>query len=65
MACIFILEISAAIAAFAQHNQIPQMLSFTMAQSLEYYDSKDYVRDAVDFMQEFVRTWNEIPISIH
>lgn len=55
LGCIFILEVAAAIAAFALHNQIPNMLLRTMTQALEYYDTKDYVRDSVDFMQEFVR----------
>lgn len=54
LTCIFILELSAAIAAFALHSQVPEMLQRTMSQSLEYYNTKDYVRDSVDMMQEFV-----------
>lgn len=55
LACIFVLEISAAIAAFALHNQVPEMLQRTMTQALEFYNSKDYVRDSVDLMQTYVR----------
>lgn len=59
LGCIFILEVSAAIAAFALHSQIPAMLERTMSQALDLYTTKDYVRDSVDFMQEFVSKLNK------
>ena len=55
LSCIFILQISAAIAAFALHDQIPAMLVRTMNQALQYYPTKEYIRDSVDFMQQIVR----------
>lgn len=54
MGCIFILEMSAAIAAFALHSQIPDMLMRTMTDALALYPSKPYVEDSVNIMQEFV-----------
>lgn len=54
LGCIFVLEVSAAIAAFALHSQIPDMLHRTMSQAIEFYPSKEYVRDSVDLMQQYV-----------
>lgn len=51
LSLIFILEIAAAISAFALHGQVGDMLNRTLRESLQNYPSRKYVREAVDFMQ--------------
>ncbi|XP_016973889.1 tetraspanin-6 [Drosophila rhopaloa] len=48
---VFILEVSAAIAAFVMQSQVRGMLVRTMHQALEQYDSDPYVQAGVDLMQ--------------
>ncbi|KAH8352114.1 hypothetical protein KR084_002013 [Drosophila pseudotakahashii] len=48
---VFILEVSAAIAAFVMQSQVRGMLIRTMHQALNEYDSDPYVAAGVDFMQ--------------
>lgn len=51
---VFILEVSAAIAAFVMQSQVRTMLMRTMHQALAEYDSDPYVAAGVDFMQSGV-----------
>ncbi|KAH8333859.1 CD63 antigen [Drosophila kikkawai] len=48
---VFILEVSAAIAAFVMQSQVRGMLMRTMHQALAEYESDPYVAAGVDFMQ--------------
>ncbi|KAI8043782.1 tetraspanin-6 [Drosophila gunungcola] len=48
---VFILEVSAAIAAFMMQSQVREMLVRTMHQALEQYDHDPKVKAGVDFMQ--------------
>ncbi|XP_030377433.1 tetraspanin-6 [Scaptodrosophila lebanonensis] len=48
---VFILEVSAAIAAFVNEGQVRDMLQRTMNQALAEYNNDDLVKDAVDYMQ--------------
>ncbi|KAH8374397.1 hypothetical protein KR009_007857 [Drosophila setifemur] len=48
---VFILEVSAAIAAFVMQSQVKGMLMRTMHQALAEYDHDPYVAAGVDFMQ--------------
>lgn len=56
LAIIFILEISAAISAFALHGQVGEMLTRTMHESIQMYPSNEYAATAVDYMQSVVST---------
>ncbi|XP_017075776.1 tetraspanin-6 [Drosophila eugracilis] len=48
---VFILEVSAAIAAFVMQSQVREMLTRTMRNALAEYESDPYVTAGVDFMQ--------------
>ncbi|XP_068158456.1 CD63 antigen [Drosophila tropicalis] len=48
---VFILEVSAAIAAFVMQTQVKGMLMRTMHQALSEYEKDSYVATGVDFMQ--------------
>lgn len=48
---VFILEASASIAAFVMQSQVREMLIRTMNDSLAQYETNDYIRTGVDFMQ--------------
>lgn len=48
---VFILEVSAAIAAFVMQSQVRDMLMRTMNQALADYETDNNVESAVDFMQ--------------
>ncbi|XP_073823204.1 tetraspanin 29Fb [Musca autumnalis] len=48
---VFILEVSASIAAFVMQGQVREMLVRTMNESLANYESNEYIRAGVDFMQ--------------
>ncbi|KAH8266404.1 hypothetical protein KR026_001522 [Drosophila bipectinata] len=48
---VFILEVSAAIAAFVMQSQVKGMLMRTMHEALAEYDNDPYVQAGVDFMQ--------------
>ncbi|XP_017152527.1 tetraspanin-6 [Drosophila miranda] len=48
---VFILEVSAAIAAFVMQSQVRDMLMRTMYQSMADYETDPYVESGVDFMQ--------------
>lgn len=50
----FILEVAAAIAAFALQGQIYNMLVRTMGSALHFYETDEAAHAAVDFMQEGV-----------
>ncbi|CAD7085757.1 unnamed protein product [Hermetia illucens] len=49
---VFILEVAAAIAAFALQGQIYNMLVRTMGSALHFYETDEAAHAAVDFMQE-------------
>lgn len=51
---VFILEVSAAIAAFVMQSQVRGMLIRTMNQALAEYEHDPYVESGVDFMQSMV-----------
>ncbi|KAM8714698.1 hypothetical protein ACLKA7_001108 [Drosophila subpalustris] len=53
---VFILEVSAAIAAFVMQSQVRDMLMRTMNQALADYETDNNVAAAVDFMQSGVST---------
>lgn len=48
---VFILEVSASIAAFVMQGQVREMLMRTMDQSMAEYETNDYLKSGVDFMQ--------------
>ncbi|XP_005181579.2 23 kDa integral membrane protein [Musca domestica] len=48
---VFILEVSASIAAFVMQGQVREMLVRTMNESLANYESNEYIQAGVDFMQ--------------
>ncbi|XP_075149694.1 tetraspanin 29Fb [Haematobia irritans] len=48
---VFILEISASIAAFVMQGQVREMLIRTMNESLVNYQTNEYIKTGVDFMQ--------------
>lgn len=48
---VFILEASASIAAFVMQGQVREMLIRTMNQSLADYNSNEYIKSGVDYMQ--------------
>eukprot|EP00099_Drosophila_melanogaster_P002470 NP_001137809.1 tetraspanin 29Fb, isoform C [Drosophila melanogaster] len=51
---VFILEVSAAIAAFVMQSQVRGMLIRTMNQALAEYEHDPYVESGVDFMQSML-----------
>lgn len=53
---VFILEVSAAIAAFVMQSQVREMLVRTMNEAMINYESDNNVMAAVDFMQTGVST---------
>lgn len=53
---VFILEVSAAIAAFVMQSQVREMLIRTMNEAMINYESDTNVEAAVDFMQTGVST---------
>jgi len=57
---VFILEVSAAIAAFVMQSQVKGMLIRTMHQALQEYDNDPYVAAGVDFMQSGVSLINSV-----
>lgn len=60
---VFILEVSAAIAAFVMQSQVREMLVRTMNEALINYESDDNVMAAVDFMQSGVSTRQSSPAA--
>ncbi|XP_061387782.1 tetraspanin-6 [Musca vetustissima] len=48
---VFILEVSASIAAFVMQGQVREMLVRTMNDSLANYEKNEYIQAGVDFMQ--------------
>lgn len=48
---VFILEVSASIAAFVMQGQVREMLIRTLNQSMADYESNEYIQAGVDFMQ--------------
>lgn len=51
LALVFILEVAAAISAFALRGQVTEMVRRTINQSMVSYNSNHYVAKSVDFMQ--------------
>lgn len=51
LAIVFILEVAAAISAFALHGQVEEMVRRTINESMANYNSSENVRESVDFMQ--------------
>ncbi|XP_055595578.1 CD63 antigen [Uranotaenia lowii] len=51
LAVLFILEIAAAISAFALRGQVGEMVRRTIGESMAKYEKDVYVSDSVDFMQ--------------
>ncbi|KNC24049.1 hypothetical protein FF38_11325 [Lucilia cuprina] len=48
---VFILEVSASIAAFVMQGQVREMLVRTLNQSMADYEKNEYIQTGVDFMQ--------------
>ncbi|KAL9706015.1 hypothetical protein quinque_009533 [Culex quinquefasciatus] len=51
LALVFVLEVAAAISAFALRGQVTEMVRRTINQSMVSYNSNHYVAKSVDFMQ--------------
>lgn len=48
---VFVMEISAALAAFLLPGQVQSMLNRTMSQAIQNYNKVEIGQEAVDFMQ--------------
>lgn len=56
LSLVFVLEVSAAIAAFALQSQVSEMLIRTMQNAIAIY-KQPYMSESVDFMQSTVSAW--------
>lgn len=49
-----VLQVAAAISAFAMQGQVHDMLATTMKETMMEYEKDDYMKETVDFLQSSV-----------